>query len=278
MPTAVPANGAHLVDPPDLQELLKIALDAAGQAATLLVDKRPDEVHVAATKSSPTDIVTEMDNAAERLIVDLIKESRPGDGVRGEEGADEAGTTRVRWLVDPIDGTVNYLYGLPGWSVSIGAEVHGQVQAGVVAIPTFGETYTAVLGGGAYRNGERVRCNPAPDLGHALVGTGFGYEVARRVHQAEVIAELLSKVRDIRRIGSCAGDLCAVASGRLDAYFERGPQPWDLAAGVLIAREAGARVEGLRGRPPSEDMALAAPTGLFEPLHDLLVAVEADRD
>lgn len=278
MATAVPAEGEHLLEPTDLDALLKIALDAVSQAATLLVDKRPDKVHVAATKSSPTDVVTEMDNAAERLIVDLIKERRPGDGVRGEEGADDAGTTTVRWLVDPIDGTVNYLYGLPGWSVSIGAEVDGQVQVGVVAIPTFGETYTAILGDGACRNGERVRCNPAPALGHALVGTGFGYEVARRVHQAEVIAELLPKVRDIRRIGSCAGDLCAVASGRLDAYFEHGPQPWDLAAGVLIAREAGARVEGLRGRPPAEEMALAAPPGLFEPLHDLLVAVQADRD
>jgi myo-inositol-1(or 4)-monophosphatase len=184
----------------------------------------------------------------------------------------------VRWLVDPIDGTVNYLYGLPGWSVSIGVEVDGDLAVGVVAVPTFGETYAAVLGEGAYRDDERIRCNLPPDLGYALVGTGFGYEVARRAHQADVVRGLLPRVRDIRRFGSCAADLCAVAGGRLDAYYERGPQPWDLAAGVLIAREAGARVEGLRGSPPSADMVLAAPPGLFETLHDLLAGLDADRD
>ena len=262
----------------DLRALLDVALDAAAEAATMLVDKRPERVGVAATKSSPTDVVTEMDRAAERLIVELVKDRRPGDGVLAEEGAEDAGSTRVRWLVDPIDGTVNYLYGLPGWAVSIGAEVDGTVRAGVVAVPTFGETYTAVLGEGAHRNGERIRCNPAPELGQALVGTGFGYAAPQRAHQASVVQELLPRVRDIRRFGSAAADLCAVASGRLDAYFERGPQPWDLAAGVLIAREAGARVEGLRGAPPSEEMALAAPPGLFEPLHDLLVGLGADRD
>jgi myo-inositol-1(or 4)-monophosphatase len=264
--------------PVDLHSLRELALDAAGQAAVLLVDKRPDRVDVAATKSSPTDVVTEMDRSAERLIVNLIKERRPDDSVLGEEGSADTGTTRVRWLVDPIDGTVNYLYGLPGWSVSIGVEVDGDVAVGVVAVPTFGETYTAVLGEGAYRDDERIRCNLPPDLGYALVGTGVGYEVARRAHQADVVRGLLPRVRDIRRFGSCAADLCAVAGGRLDAYYERGPQPWDLAAGVLIAREAGARVEGLRGSPPSADMVLAAPPGLFETIHDLLVRLDADRD
>ena len=264
--------------PVDLHSLRELALDAAGQAAVLLVDKRPDRVDVAATKSSPTDVVTEMDRSAERLIVNLIKEARPDDSVLGEEGSADTGTTRVRWLVDPIDGTVNYLYGLPGWSVSIGIEVDGDLAVGVVAVPTFGETYTAVLGEGAYRDDERIRCNRPPDLGYALAGTGFGYEVARRAHQADVVRGLLPRVRDIRRFGSCAADLCAVAGGRLDAYYERGPQPWDLAAGVLIAREGGARVEGLRGSPPSADMVLAAPPGLFETIHDLLVELNADRD
>ena len=264
--------------PVDLHSLRELALDAAGQAAVLLVDKRPDRVDVAATKSSPTDVVTEMDRSAERLIVNLIKETRPDDSVLAEEGSADTGTTRVRWLVDPIDGTVNYLYGLPGWSVSIGIEVDGDLAVGVVAVPTFGETYTAVLGEGAYRDDERIRCNRPPDLGYALAGTGFGYEVARRAHQADVVRGLLPRVRDIRRFGSCAADLCAVAGGRLDAYYERGPQPWDLAAGVLIAREAGARVEGLRGSPPSADMVLAAPPGLFETIHDLLVELDADRD
>jgi len=173
--------------PVDLHSLRELALDAAGQAAVLLVDKRPDRVDVAATKSSPTDVVTEMDRSAERLIVNLIKETRPDDSVLAEEGSADTGTTRVRWLVDPIDGTVNYLYGLPGWSVSIGIEVDGDLAVGVVAVPTFGETYTAVLGEGAYRDDERIRCNRPPDLGYALVGTGFGYEIARRAHQADVV-------------------------------------------------------------------------------------------
>jgi myo-inositol-1(or 4)-monophosphatase len=264
--------------PVDLHSLRELAREAAGQAAVLLVDKRPDRVDVATTKSSPTDVVTEMDRSAERLIVNLLKEGRPDDSVLAEEGSADSGTTGVRWLVDPIDGTVNYLYGLPGWSVSIGVEVAGDLAVGVVAVPTFGETYTAVLGEGAYRDDERIQCNPPPELGYALVGTGFGYEVARRAHQAEVVRGLLPRVRDIRRFGSCAADLCAVAGGRLDAYYERGPQPWDLAAGVLIAREAGARVEGLRGSPPSADLVLAAPPGLFETIHDLLVEFDADRD
>ncbi len=262
----------------DHQSLLEVALDAATQAAAFLVDKRPARVYVAATKSSPTDVVTEMDRAAERMIVGLIKERRPHDGVLGEEGADRPGSTGVRWLVDPIDGTVNYLYGLPGWSISIGAEVDGIVRVGVVAVPTFGKTYTGRQGQGAFCNGEAIQCNPAPELGEALVGTGFGYEARRREHQAAVIHQLLPMVRDIRRFGSCAADLCALASGSLDVYFERGTQPWDFAAGALIAREAGARVEGMRGALPSEEMVLAAPPGLFGPMHDLLVSMRADSD
>ena len=264
--------------PVDLHSLREIALDAVGQAAALLIDKRPDRVDVAATKSSPTDVVTEMDRSAERLIVNLIKERRPADGVLAEEGSADTGTTFVRWLVDPIDGTVNYLYGLPGWSVSIGVEVDGELAVGVVAVPTFGETYTAVRGEGAYRDDKRIWCNPPTDPAYALVGTGFGYEAARRAHQADVVRGLLPRVRDLRRFGSCAADLCAVAGGRLDAYYERGTQPWDLAAGVLIAREAGARAEGLRGSAPSADLVLAAPPGLFEVIHDLLVDLHADRD
>jgi len=267
-----------MAPPVDLHSLRQLALDAVGQAAGLLIDKRPDRVDVAATKSSPTDVVTEMDRSAERLIVNLIKERRPDDGVLAEEGSADTGTTGVRWLVDPIDGTVNYLYGLPGWSVSIGVEVDGDLAVGVVGVPTFGESYTAVRGEGAYLDDKRIWCNPPADLAYALVGTGFGYEAARRAHQADVVRGLLPRVRDLRRFGSCAADLCAVAAGRLDAYYERGTQPWDLAAGVLIAREAGARVEGLRGLPPSSDMAVAAPPGLFETIHDLLVDLHADRD
>lgn len=250
--------------------LRDLAVEAAQRTGRYLLAERPPGLGVAATKSSPTDVVTEMDHAAERLIVELLRERRPGDGVLGEEGADDAGTSGVRWVIDPIDGTVNYLYNLPGWSVSVAAEVDGEVRAGAVAIPWFGEIFSAVLGEGAYRGSQRIRCNPAPGLPYALVATGFGYAAPQRARQAVAVSEVLPAVRDIRRFGSCAADLCGVACGRFDAYYEEGTQRWDLAAGALIAREAGARVEGFDGAAASAEMTIAAPPGLFEPLHDLL--------
>jgi len=263
---------------PDPFELLALAVEVAQAAGTLVLDKRPADLGVAATKSSPTDVVTEMDRASETLITTTLRAARPLDGLLGEEGTADAGRTGVRWLVDPIDGTVNYLYGIPAWSVSVAAEVDDEIVAGVVHVPQLGETFTATRGGGAYRDGTPIHANPATDLSQALVGTGFGYESARRARQAEVVRRLLPEVRDIRRVGSCAIDLCWVACGRLDAYFERGPQPWDLAAGTLIAHEAGAVVAGLHGQPPSTELTIAAPSGLFGQLHDLLAAAGADRD
>ncbi|MFF0448144.1 inositol monophosphatase family protein [Streptomyces sp. NPDC004609] len=255
---------------PLLSELLALALEAAERAGALLRDGRPDDLGVAATKSSPIDVVTEMDIAAEKLITGFLAGRRPHDGFLGEEGAATAGTSGVRWVIDPLDGTVNYLYGLPTWAVSIAAERDGETVVGVVAVPMRGETCRAVLGGGAYAGDKPLGCRPAPPLDQALVATGFNYVTAVRGHQADVAQRLIPRLRDIRRSGSAAVDLCDVAAGRLDGYYERGLNPWDLAAGDLIAREAGAVTGGRPGQRPSYDLTVAASPGVFGPLQALL--------
>jgi myo-inositol-1(or 4)-monophosphatase len=260
------------------RELLTTALEAARRAGVLLRDGRPADLGVAATKTSPIDVVTEMDLASEKLIADFLAERRPDDGLLGEEGASTEGTSGVRWVVDPVDGTVNYLYGLPTWAVSIAAQLDGETVVGVVAAPMLGETYHAVRGRGAYLGDRRLRCRPAPAFEQALVGTGFGYLTERRVAQAEVVRALLPTVRDIRRGGSAAIDLCDVASGRMDAYYERGLNPWDLAAGDLICREAGALTGGRLGEPPSGELTIAASPGLFELLQARLEELGAWHD
>ena len=228
---------------------------------------------VVATKSSPTDVVTEADQAAEALIRDLIGETRPGDrdprrGGRRDraQGGDGRDGQRVRWIVDPLDGTVNYLYGLPDWAVSIAAEVDGTVVAGAVFVPRRDELFSARLGDGAWlawRPGlawrgpapVRLACNRGVPLAQALVATGFGYAAGRRLVQGEVLRAVLPRVRDIRRGGSAAVDLCSVASGSVDAYYERGVNLWDIAAGGLIAA---------RGRRPGHRAARQA----AEPVDD----------
>ncbi len=262
----------------DTQALLELATEVARRAGRMLRDERPRDLGVTYTKSSPTDVVTEMDTASEKLIVEALRAARPEDGFLGEEGASDTSASGVRWIIDPIDGTVNYLYDLPGWAVSIAAEVRGEVAAGVVYVPGQDETFTAVRGGGAFRNGEPIRCTRGVPLERALVATGFAYAAARRAAQAEVLRGLLPRVRDIRRFGSAAVDLCMVACGRVDAYYERGVNLWDYAAGKLIAEEAGARVGGLRGEPASPELILAAAPDLYEQLHDLLTELGADRD
>ncbi|MBQ1000059.1 inositol monophosphatase family protein [Streptomyces nigra] len=256
-------------------DLLALAREAARRAGDLLRDGRPADLAVAATKSSPIDVVTEMDIAAEKLITDVISGRRPQDGFLGEEGAATEGTSGVRWVIDPLDGTVNYLYGLPTWSVSIAAERDGETVAGVVAAPMRGETYYAVRGGGAWATGpwegeRRLACRPTAPLDQALVSTGFNYVSEVRTHQAEVARRLIPLLRDIRRSGSAAIDLCDLAAGRLDGYYERGLNAWDVAAGDLIAREAGAVTGGRPGERPSRDLTVAATPGVFEPLQRLL--------
>jgi myo-inositol-1(or 4)-monophosphatase len=267
---------------PDPAELLRLAAAAAAAAGRLLAGQH-EAPRVVSTKSSPTDVVTEMDRAAERLIREWILAERPGDAFLGEEGGQTGGGALVRWIVDPLDGTVNYLYGLPDWAVSIACEVAGSVVAGVVEVPARRRRFTAVTGGGAWWSGDDgqarpLRCNPAVPLDRALIATGFGYERNRRQVQGQVVAALLPRVRDIRRNGAAAVDLCLVAGGQVDGYYERGVQAWDIAAGTLIATEAGATVGGLAGRPPGPDMTVAAPPGLFAELHDLLVDLAAGRD
>jgi myo-inositol-1(or 4)-monophosphatase len=272
-----------------ITSLLDLASETAVAAGQELLSRggRPE---VVATKSSPTDVVTDADPAAEELIRERIGAARPGDRFLGEEGgeasAGRAGAgppARVRWIVDPVDGSVNYLYGRPDWAVSIAAELDGTVVAGAVFVPRREELFSAAAGAGAWltangRPAVRLACNTGVPLETALVATGFGYAAGRRLVQAEVLRTVLPRVRDIRRSGSCAVDLCSVAAGTADAYYERGVNLWDIAAGALIATEAGAVVTGLHGRPPGPSLTIAAAPGLLRDLHDLLAAADAERD
>jgi myo-inositol-1(or 4)-monophosphatase len=263
---------ADAVDP---IELLALAEHLAADAAALLVDGLGRARAAVDTKSTGTDMVTEMDRASERLIVEGLRAARPDDGILGEEGTDDAGTTGVRWVVDPLDGTTNYLYAHAGFAVSIGVQVDGATVAGVVNDPLHADVFTATLGGGAYRNGRPIVASAETDLSRALVATGFSYRPERREVQAAVLTRILPKVRDIRRMGAASVDLCSVAHGRADAYYERGLQPWDHVAGALVAREAGALVGHLNGGPEDDDFVLAAPPALYEPLRALLAEAGA---
>jgi myo-inositol-1(or 4)-monophosphatase len=236
---------------------------------------RPADLDVQ-SKSTPTDAVTVMDRAAERVILDGLARERPDDAVVTEESADRPGSSTITWYVDPLDGTVNYLYGLGQYAVSIGAEIDGRPVAGVVVDVDRGIEYSATVGGGAWANGRPLSASTQTDPALSLVATGFSYEAGRRGAQAATLTLVLPLVRDIRRFGSAALDLCAVAAGTVDGYYEAGMHPWDWAAGALIAREAGARVDGLEGRGPGAHTTLAANPMLFEALHDLLVAADAD--
>jgi len=228
-------------------ELRDLARAFAVEGAELARQMRREGIEVADTKTSAVDVVTEADRAVETLVRARITALRPDDAILGEEGDDRPGTSGVRWVVDPIDGTVNYLYGLPDCAVSIAVEVDGDVVAGaVVTIPT-GVEYAAALGHGATRDGRPIAVRPSPPLAERLVLTGFGYQREVREHQAGCVARLLPEVRDIRRMGSCALDLCHVAEGSGDGYVEAGPQAWDWSAGGLVLREAGGRFDLLEG-------------------------------
>src|SRR4051794_39220261 len=220
-------------------------------------------------------MVTAVDRASEDLVVGRLLGARPDDGLLGEEGGERPGTTGVRWIVDPIDGTTNFVYGLPAYAVSIAAEVDGCVQAGVVLNAATGELFTATLGGGAQlsvpgREPVPLCCGSPSSMEQALVATGFGYRAEQRRAQGAVVARLLPEVRDIRRFGSAALDLCSVAAGRVDAYYERHLHPWDFAAGGLVAGEAGAGVTGLPGRAFGDPLGIAAAPSVAEPFVALL--------
>lgn len=250
------------------EELVRLARRVGQEAAALVRARRPEgRVDVASTKSSPTDVVTVIDTASEELIRSRLLAERPDDGFLGEEGDGIEGTSGVVWVVDPIDGTVNFVYGIPAYAVSIAARVEGVVQAAYVTNVASGEEWGAVRGAGSWRwvADERRDLAPRPveQLAHALVGTGFSYSPEVREKQAAAVARLLPQVRDVRRIGAAALDLCSVAEGRLDAYVEQGLKPWDLAAGGLVAHEAGIVVEGLDGAA-DERLVMAAHHSLAE--------------
>jgi myo-inositol-1(or 4)-monophosphatase len=258
--------------PADPAELADLALRTAVAAADMVRAERRAGFGVE-TKSTDTDMVTSLDKASDVLIRRLLLDARPDDGLLTEEDAEHAGSTGIVWIVDPIDGTTNFVYGHPPYAVSIGAAVGGRPIAGAIVEISADDRYHAWLGGGSHRNGAQLRLGEPPALAQALISTGFAYDPRRREAQAAVVARIVGQVRDIRRLGAAAYDLCSVAVGRIDGYYEHGLNAWDLAAGEIIAAEAGAAVEHLRGGPALPlDGIIAAHPALVGPLRDLLLA------
>ncbi len=255
---------------PDAATLADLAVRAARSAGDVLLEYARRPAVGVATKSSSTDMVSEADRAAERHILEILTRERPDDAVLGEEGASRTGSTGLRWVIDPLDGTTNFLYGFPQWAVSVACEDASGTLAGCVYDPNRGETFAATRGGGATLDGRPIRVSSQADLGQALVGTGFYYDARVRARQAAALARFLDRIRDVRRAGAAALDLAWTACGRLDAFFEAGLQPWDAAAGVLLIEEAG----GVVTMGPSEH----GPTGIVAAgpaLHTELAALVA---
>ncbi|MCA1843345.1 MAG: inositol monophosphatase [Actinobacteria bacterium] len=255
----------------DPAALVKLAEEVAREAGALLLERLRWDRDAVSTKTSLTDMVSEMDRTSEALILERLLAARPDDAIMAEEGGGRDGTSGVRWVIDPLDGTTNYLYGYPRWGVSIAAEVDGEVAAGVVADPSLGEVFTATAGGGAFRNGEPIAHSGKAEVATALVATGFSYVPERRARQAAVLTRILPSIRDIRRGGAASLDLCWVACGRVDGYYEATLQPWDIAAGALIAAEAGAVVSTFEGGRPQAPSVFAAAPDVAAELLELLV-------
>lgn len=256
----------------DPKELESLAIELAREAGELARRRRTEGVAIAATKSALADIVTEADREVEELIRARLAAARPGDGFLGEESAAEPGTTEVTWVVDPIDGTVNYAYGIPAYAVSIAAVTEEPdpefwiAQAAAVFGPAMGEMFHAARGHGAWLDGQRLAVNAGPTAAGALLATGFGYDPATHAGDLARVARVMPLARDIRRIGSAALDLAYVAAGRLDGYFERGLNPWDHAAGALLVTEAGGVIGGASGGRPGKQLTVASGPDLFEKL------------
>ena len=258
-------------------QLLETARAIAREAAALAAERRRGTVTVAESKSSSVDIVTAVDREIEALIRERLADRQPGDGFLGEEGGRSDRTTSLTWVVDPIDGTVNYLYDIPQYAISI-AVVEGDPTpgnwtelAGVVINAASGREFTATRGGGAFSGGVPLAVNRPESLGQSLLSTGFSYSQTIRTQQAQVMARVMPHLRDIRRMGAASLDLTAIAAGQLDIYFERMLQPWDHAAGVLIAREAGAEIRGWNGAAPDIDWLLAAHPEVVDEIESILV-------
>ena len=256
-----------------------VAWHSARRAADFLVGERPADL-VVESKSSQTDAVSQMDRGAELRIIETITEAFPDDAILGEEGGGRTGTSGVRWVIDPLDGTVNYLSRLPNWAVSIGVEVGGVVEVGVVSAPALGEAYLGIRGAGAWRivgtEAEPIAASRASTLGLALVATGYSYDAQRRAQQARQAARLIGSIRDLRRLGAASVDLCWTACGRLDGYYESGLHPWDIAAGALIAREAGCVVRSVEGEDEYRGTLLAAAPGVASALRAAIAAAAVD--
>jgi fructose-1,6-bisphosphatase/inositol monophosphatase family enzyme len=260
-------------------DLRALAVDLAVRAGTAALEGRRrlgvGQPVAHDTKSTPTDPVTEFDRAAEAVIVDTLRTRRPHDSIVGEEGAGHAGSSGLVWHIDPIDGTVNFVYDLPAWCTSVAVlDEHGPL-AGAVFVPATDELFSAARGAGATRNGAPIRCSSATDVAMSLVATGFNYSPPTRRTQARRLAALLPQVRDVRRYGSAALDLCLVGCGRLDAYYEEHLNSWDLAAGVLIASEAGATTSNFGGGSADSGATLATAPGIHLALLELIAAIDA---
>lgn len=251
-------------------ELLVIAEELARSAGDMALRGRKSGDVTATTKSSPTDMVTQYDKASEELITSGLLTRRPDDGIVGEEGASKPSTTGITWHIDPIDGTSNFFFDLPMWAVSIGAvDEHGPV-VGVVYAPALGEMFTAHRDGGAFLNGTKIHVRDNTLLADALVCTGFSYRISERTHHAQRVAHMVTQIRDIRRLGAAAIDLCFVACGRYDAYFEEHLHSWDLVAGQVIASEAGALVTDFEGNTVTPTQVLCAQPGIQQQLIHLI--------
>jgi len=259
-------------------ELGGLAVELAERAGALMLDRRRADL-VVATKSSATDIVTDADRAVESFLVDQLRRRRPGDAVLGEESGESqpAGTNTTRWILDPIDGTVNFMLGLPQFSVSIAVEVDGLVVAGCVHNPSSGHTFSAVRGNGAFLGRTQLHGPRAVPLAEAVVATGFGYDAQRRARQGVMVGELIGRVGNLRRLGSAALDLCSLAAGWVDAYYEGPLGEWDCAAGLLIAAEAGVELSGLAGRPAGPWMVAGAHPSLAADFFSLLTELGVDQ-
>ena len=257
--------------PTELRDLALEVAEPIGQRLRLI---GRDRALLQETKSSATDLVTEVDRAVEAELVQGLLAARADDGVLGEEGAARPTRSGVVWVIDPIDGTTNFVYGYPGYNISVAAQVDGETVAGVVVDVVHDEVFTAVGGSGATCNGRPIRCNQGNDLATALVATGFGYTAEQRARQARLLTSVLPAVRDIRRGGAAAIDLCWLACGRVDAYYEEGLKPWDLAAGGLVAVEAGATVAEIPGPAGLPALTVAAPPGLFDALRQLVTQAD----